>query len=140
MNFRLFFESAAKVKYNPSTGTLDGVPPGHAVRLTKLATMYRGEELAKIVPQRLTHIFALHPENWMYTFHSLTGKDWRKIGFYGPEVVPIKHGTLIGEMSYATAFMYGGSPLDAEKYVASLKPLEQADIRSYEKPELLIPR
>jgi hypothetical protein len=127
------------ITYDKKMGVLAGIPPNYAIRLTKLPQMHRGEELAKLIPERVTHIFALHPDNWEYTYYSLTGKDKDKIRFYGPVAIMITPDTLIAEMNHATAFMYSRNVKDADKYKESLKLLSQVNVREYKRPELLIP-
>ena len=130
-----------KLKYDRTTGGFKNLPPGHAIRITRLGTSQFDAEdpLAAYVPERLTHTYAMHPDNWSNTFSSLTGKDQGKIGRYSPIAVPILPGTLVAEMGHSTAFLYRHDPKDAAAYVASLHPLSAVDIKQYERPELLIP-
>lgn len=134
-----------KVGYSKITGRLTGVPEGHAIRLTKgLTCRYDTlgvDPLAEYVPERATHIFALHPDNWEWTFLSLTGKDRNKIGRYGAVAIEIVPGTLVVDMYHANRFLREGEgEVAARDYVASLKRIEEADVKAYQMPELLIPR
>lgn len=115
-----------------------------AIHLTRLGRFHRGEDsLAKYVPERLTHQFALHPEKWESTFFSLTNRDPRKLRFYGPTQVDIVPGTLVGDMALANKFYRANTTEEkqhyAELYRQSLKPYP-VDIDQYRMPELLIPR
>ena len=76
-----------------------------AIHLTKLGKFHRGQDtLAQYVPQRSTHLFALHPVKWQSTFFSLTNKDPRKLKYYGPKMIDIIPGTLIADMYLANQF------------------------------------
>lgn len=115
-----------------------------AIRLTRLGRFHRGEDLlAKYIPERLTHSFALHPDKWESTFFSLTNRDPRKLKFYGPTKVEIIPGTLVGDMAIANKFYRATTPEEQEQYAQqykdSLKPYP-VDINQYRMPELLIPR
>jgi hypothetical protein len=126
--------------YDKDTGELD-VPPGYAVHLTKIGFKWdKGDPLFAMVPERGTHMFALHPENWKGTFYSLTNKDLHKIANYGPKVVKIAPGTLVAEMAYANNYMRTGNVEWAKRYADSVRPIEDVDLSSYKLPELLIPR
>jgi hypothetical protein len=115
-----------------------------AISLLKLPKYHKGEdELAKYVPERLTHQFALDPNKWESTFFSLTNKDPRKLKFYGPKKVEIVPGTLIGDMAIANQF-YRATTAEtkaqfAKQYQETLKPYT-GDVTGYRFPELLIPR
>lgn len=132
-----------KPLYDRETGELN-VPEGWAVRLSGLSQKgWNGEEdsLAQFVPERSTHVYALHPSNWQGTFYSLTNKDLHKIANYKPSLVKIVPGTLVADMAIANQFFrndedarFGGA------YAASVKPVEEADLSVYKQPELLIPR
>ena len=114
------------------------IPPGYAVRLTHIGKFKGEDPLASQVPERLTHIFALHPLKWEYTFHSLTLKDPHKIIYYKPTLVPMRPGTLIADMAFYNAFEYGDTGAD-KQYIASIRLIEEADLDQYKLPELLIP-
>jgi len=114
-----------------------------AIRLTKLGKFHKGEDpLGEYVPERLTHRFALHPEQWEDTFYSLTLKDPRKIKYYGPTEVEIMPGTLVGDMALANKFYRAKSDDERERYASayqdSLRPWPQS-LHNYKQPELLIP-
>ena len=115
-----------------------------AIHLTKLGKFHKGEdELARYVPERLTHSFALHPDNWESTFYSLTLKDPRKINYFGPKKIDIVPGTLVGDMAIANKFYRAKTQeekeLYAQQYMDSVKPYP-VDVNAYRFPELLIPR
>lgn len=134
---------APKVAYDRDEGELV-VPPGYAVRLTKLGRMGSAPErvarLAELVPARETHAFALHPENWAGTFASLTGKDRQKVMSFKPEAIALTPDTLVGEMKIASRYLWHGDDADALAYRDSVRRLADADIRAYRQPELLVPR
>lgn len=116
-----------------------------ATHLQKLPKFFkRSDPLTELVPERKTHTFALHPDKWISTFYSLTGKDPKKLKYYKPAQVEIVPGTLVGDMVFANRFYRAET--DEEKYDAalryknSLKPYEQANVDLYKMPELLIPR
>ncbi len=131
-----------KITYSKDVGDLliDGqnIRDNFAIRLTKLGKFHGTDELANLVPERKTHIFALHPRAWKWTFGSLTLKDPRKIIFYGPTLIPIKSGTLIADMAFYNRFERGDKEA-ASLYVNSLKLLASANLSEYKLPELLIP-
>ena len=115
-----------------------------AIHLTRLGKFHKGgDELAKYVPERLTHSFALHPNKWESTFFSLTNKDPRKINFFGPKKIDIVPGTIVGDMAIANKFYRANTPeekeLYAQEYKDSLKPYP-VDVSMYRFPELLIPK
>lgn len=115
-----------------------------AIHLTKLGRFHKdGDRLAEYVPERLTHYFALHPDKWESTFFSLTGKDPRKLRFYGPRTVNIPPGTLVGDMAIANQFYRAKTPEEqeslAQQYLDSLHPYP-VDVSQYRFPELLIPK
>jgi hypothetical protein len=122
--------------------SMDLIPEGHAVHLGGIGRKQfeaSGDPLAQHVPERATHTFALHPKNWENTFYSLTNKDNKKIKYYGPSVVPITPGTLVGDMYHANRF-YRGDNDAANDYKQSLSPLtNETDLGAYKMPELLIP-
>jgi hypothetical protein len=86
---------------------------------------------------------------WRRTFAALTGKDYspRVFAGYRPKKMLITSNTLIADMMYAD-FYYSRTvyktpaekKLAAQKYIDSMKLLNNADISSYRKPELLIPK
>jgi hypothetical protein len=98
--------------------------------------------LAKYVPERSTHTFALDPNKWQGTFYSLTNKDLHKLKYYGPKKVEIVPGTLVGDMAIANQFYRATDPGKrehfAQAYKESLKPYT-GDVSGYRFPELLIP-
>lgn len=116
-----------------------------AIHLTKLPRYFRNDvdELSLLVPQRNNKLFALHPDKWQSTFHSLTLKDPKKINFYGPKYIDITPGTLVADMSYANKFFWSKDPVEKQKfkdlYVSSIKQVSQANLLNYKLPELLIP-
>jgi hypothetical protein len=117
--------------------------PNSAVTLTKLGAFHEGEDpLGAAIPERLSHRFALHPDDWEATFHSLTLKESSKLKFYKPVIVDIKPGTLVGDMYVANRFYNANSEVDKAKYAqayrASLKPWP-VNLKDYVMPELLIP-
>lgn len=136
---RLASGAGVKVSYDKDTGDLLA-PPGHAVRIKIGQLEWGGTLLEELVPERATHIFALHPKKWVATFHSLTLKDPRKIVHYEPKAIPMVPGTLVADMKLANTFMITGNPEYAHKYARSVLPVEQADLDGYQMPELLIPR
>jgi pyrimidine deaminase RibD-like protein len=115
-----------------------------AISLTKLPKYHKGgvDELAKYVPERSTHTFALDPNKWQGTFYSLTNKDLHKLKYYGPKKVEIVPGTLVGDMAIANQFYRATDPSKrehfAQAYKESLKPYT-GDVSGYRFPELLIP-
>lgn len=117
------------------------VAPGFALRLTRLgrSQFASPDPLAAYVPERSTHVFALHPENWRNSFYALTLKDDHKIVWYGPELVLIRPGTLVADMAHANHFLWHGKEEDAIAYKNSVRPLDSADLSTYQQPELLIP-
>jgi len=120
------------------------LPKDKAIHLTRLGRFHSGtDELAKSVPERLTHRFALHPEKWQSTFFSLTNKDPRKLKFYGPKKIDIVPGTLVGDMAIANQFYRAKTPQEqyqlAQQYKDSLRPWP-VDVSQYRMPELLIPQ
>ena len=122
----------------------DEFTPSKAIHLTRLGRFHRDtDELAKYVPERLTHRFALHPEKWESTFFSLTNKDPRKLKFYGPEKMDIVPGTLVGDMAIANKFYQAHTAEEkqqlAQQYQDSLRPWP-VDVSQYRMPELLLPR
>ncbi len=121
------------------------VPDGKLVRLSGLGSFGKGDdELAKYVPERKTHTFALHPDNWDATFYSLTNKDRHKITRYKPSAIEPVTGTLVADMYFANQFYRAKDENEkkewARKYKASIKPLNKADVKSYKMPEVLIPK
>lgn len=116
-----------------------------AISLNRLGKFHKGgiDSLAEFVPERRGVQFALHPDKWESTFFSLTNKDPKKIKFYGPEDIPIKPGTLVGDMAIANEFYRATTPEQkkefAIRYRDSLKPYP-VDIAKYKFPELLIPQ
>ena len=128
-----------KVRYDPRIGALV-VPPGHAIYLGLVNILWKTDALlAEAVPERLTHVFALHPRNWKRTFQLTTGKDPAKIIAFNPEAIPMHPGTLVAEMVFAHKAMWTGHPQWAELYRKSLRPVEEAEVGKYMKPELLVP-
>jgi hypothetical protein len=116
-----------------------------ATHLQKLPKFFKGNDpLAELVPERKTHTFALHPDKWISTFYSLTGKDPEKLRYYKPAKVEIVPGTLVGDMVFANKFYRAKTDEEKEaaalKYKKSLKPYDQANVDDYRMPELLIPR
>jgi pyrimidine deaminase RibD-like protein len=115
-----------------------------AISLTKLPKYHKGgvDELAKYVPERSTHTFALDPNKWQGTFYSLTNKDLHKLKYYGPKKIEIVPGTLVGDMAIANQFYRATDPGKrehfAQAYKESLKPYT-GDVSGYRFPELLIP-
>ena len=114
-----------------------------ATSLRRLGKFHKNNDaLAEFVPERSTHRFALHPEKWESTFFSLTNKDPRKIGYYGPEDIEILPGTLVGDMAIANKFYRAKTREEQEQYAKaykeSLKPYP-VDVSQYRMPELLIP-
>ena len=114
-----------------------------AISLSRLGKFHKGEDtLGKYVPERLTHQFALHPDKWEHTFHSLTLKDPRKLRFYGPKKISVSPGTLVGDMAIANKFYRAESAEAAAQYAQeykdSLRPYP-VDVSKYRMPELLIP-
>lgn len=128
------------VRYNRQTGLIE-VPPGHAVRLTRIGyhASPRDQALNELVPARKTHAFALHPDKWEPTFYSLTNKESRKISFYQPEAIPVRPGTLIADMYWANQFLRGDDAAGG-LYQAGVRPVEDADLADYRMLELLIPQ
>jgi hypothetical protein len=118
------------------------VPPGMALRLTRIGRSQFGEvdDLAAFVPERATHVFALHPDNWARTFWDLTNKDSSKLNFYWPVLIEMREKTLVAEMRYASEFAWHSRERDAIAYRSSVRELSGANIAEYEAPELLIPR
>jgi hypothetical protein len=130
-----------------------------AIHLSNLPRYFKTTDpLAQLVPERDTHTFAVHSDilrdderaiPWRRTFAALTGKDYSRRVFagYRPKKMPITSNTLIADMMYAD-FYYSRTVyktpdeknLVAQKYIDSMKLLNNADISSYKKPELLIPK
>jgi GNAT superfamily N-acetyltransferase len=109
-----------------------------------LGRFFQGQDpMAEYVPERGTHSYALHPDNWERTFYSLTLKDPHKIRFYRPRDIDLPSGTLVADMFWANRFHRAKT--DAERqhavkqYRRSMVPVDQADISKYRMPELLIP-
>jgi len=126
--------------YDRKTGRLN-VPEGMAVHLRGIGTRWTARDLlGQLVPERLTHLFALDPRKWESTFWSLTNKDPRKISSYKPELVPILPGTLVADMVFANVYHRTSDPEAARAYQESVVPIEEAEIGLYRYPELLIPR
>lgn len=126
--------------YDKDTGKLD-VPDGMAVRLTNVGTKWDPDDLlGDLVPERKTHVFALDPRKWVGTFWSLTNKDPHKIVNYRPELVKIKPGTMVADMALANVYHRTKDPKAAADYMASMVPLDSANLDDYKYPELLIPR
>lgn len=115
-----------------------------AIHLRGLPRFFKKEDpLAKYVPERATHTFALHPDKWESTFYSLTNKDPRKLNYYRPKDVEITADTLVADMAIANKFYRAKTEEEklefAKLYKDSLKPLNSVDISTYRMPELLIP-
>ena len=114
------------------------------VQLQGLGRFFQGQDpMVEFVPERGTHSYALHPDNWERTFYSLTLKDPEKIRFYRPRDVDLPAGTLVADMFWANRFHRAKT--DAERqhavgqYRRSMVPVDQANISKYRMPELLIP-
>jgi hypothetical protein len=116
------------------------VPEDVAVHLqrTGFKADPRSAALARAVPARATHVFALHRIFWENTFVSLTNKDPKKIIFYRPEPVFIVTGTLVADMRYANQYLWGDDA-GLAPYIESVRPLEEVNLADYHLPELLIP-
>jgi hypothetical protein len=128
--------------YDRTRGELN-VPEGYAVRLQHIGRSQFNavDPLAIYVPERLTHDYALHPHAWRWTFGALTGKDGKKIRYYKPVLVPIRPGTLVAEMKFASRFLHDPEDVESARlYQSSVQPLKTANLSDYEQPELLIPR
>lgn len=129
-----------KEKFDPYN-----VPEGHAIRLEKSGAGVADDgELSKVVPQRKTHLFALHPKEWEWTYNSLTGKDFHKIVYHQPRAVKIAPGTLVADMGEATNYLYEKDPTKKAKHLSAYKnsvvPYEHYAAGTYSRPELLIPK
>jgi hypothetical protein len=122
--------------------TLDGkpIPLGHGLRI-KIGANWSGVDLlGELVPERLTHIFALHPAKWIPTFYSLTNKDEYKLRYFQPKLIHLPAGTLIADMRYANQFYWKDqSPEFGKLYKASVRLLSEANMGDYHLPELLVP-
>ena len=82
------------VKYDRNTGRLN-VAANEAIHLEGLGKFFdKDDPLAKYVPERATHMYALHPEKWTSTFYSLTNKDPQKIGYYKPKKIETARGKV----------------------------------------------
>ena len=140
--FRASSTGSSRVTYDKRVGDLRvdrrPIPPGYAVRLTHIGKFKGVDPLAPLVPERLTYIFALHPLKWQWTFQSLTLKDPHKIIYYKPTLVPMRPGTLVADMTFYNAFEYGDVGA-SNQYIASIRPIEEANLDQYKLPELLIP-
>lgn len=130
----------------------------YAIHLGNLPKFHSGkrDSLIDFVPERETHLFALHsnPLHMKKTIAGLTGKDWfefayspRLLAGYRPSLVKITPDTLVADMHLADRYYSNiGNPTPEDKkqaglaYAASVKPLSQADLNQYKKPELLIPK
>jgi hypothetical protein len=115
------------------------------VRLGRLSRFHPGEDpMAKFVPERGTHTYALHPDNWESTFYSLTLKDPMKLRYYQPRDVELPPGTLVADMVWANRFYRAKTDSErrhaVREYRRSMRPVDQADVAAYRMPELLIPR
>lgn len=120
------------------------LPLDRAIRLLRLGRFGDLDAMASFVPERSTHVFALHPCKWEPTFYSLTLKDSKKIRYYQPVIIPIPPGTLCGDMRFINAFDRTDDQAEKrtfiESYRRSLVPYEEANVDDYLLPELLIPR
>jgi hypothetical protein len=128
--------------YDKHTGKLN-VPSGFAIRLQNVGfkPSAASKSLDELVPERKSHVFALHPDNWEWTFNSLTGKDPKKISFYKPTLIKITPNTLVADMVFANSYLRGVDQEKAlEQYKESMKPLASVDLSKYELPELLVPK
>jgi ribosomal protein S18 acetylase RimI-like enzyme len=116
-----------------------------AIHLSNLPRFFKTDDpLAKLVPERSTHLFTLHPDKWQSTFFSLTGKNPKKLKYYRPSNIDITPDTLVGDMAIANKFYREKDPKEQSKlaqlYKNSLKPVKSVDISTYKMPELLIPK
>lgn len=125
--------------------TMSAVADGFAVRLGRIgARRFRdADALARYLPERATHLFALHPARWEATFHSLTCKDPRKIKYYRPTLVRLTADTIIADMLHANRLYWATT--DAERVAAaracceSARMLTGASLRDFALPELFVP-
>jgi hypothetical protein len=126
--------------YNKTTGQLN-VPDGYAIRLTNVGYKEAPDNnLNEILPERLTHTFALLSDKWEYTFNSLTGKDRKKIVNYKPQLIAITPNTLIGDMKLINKYFFSKDVKFLHEYKNKLIKLSDANLDDYELPELLIPK
>jgi hypothetical protein len=134
--------------YQDSEDDEQGVAEGEnhdiAISLSRLGKFHHGEDpLAEFVPERATAQYALHPDKWQSTFHSLTNKDSDKLKYYGPKKIPIPPGTLVGDMAIANKFYRAKTSQEkqhyADAYRESLQPYP-VDVSLYRMPELLMPK
>jgi hypothetical protein len=149
-----------KVTHDPKTGQLlyngGPVPKGYALRLLNPGKYARVKDdgLVSYVPERGSHLFAMHPQHWRDTFRGLTMKRPEHLSDRGfqalkPQLIRIRPGSLVGDMSHATMF-YNDMLFDeaqrrlaGQNYRGSVLPFENAEPhlnRYYRQPELLIPR